>query len=380
MKDSLKLTELRTAINAMLGWQSTSGVSTAIIPVLPIIELIAEYALPDTTITVALTEFNPDSRMVLLPSSSSSSSSDRLCLIDRLANRVQLYVLSSSSSSSSAHRSLSASWIIPPSFVSGTVRCVIHCPLLHSSVPEPDRLLHLYVATGCSFHSLKLSETNGVVESRHLSGHLSLRGCHDGTANESRFRLLSALALSQDQTTLYACDTGNDRLTAVNTTTGTTRTVCTFQYSGPVACDWDRATNVQPFTYMYVGRSHAVDRVHVATGDITVCIPNNKKAFGGNEIICLPGSGKLIINSLVDSSLFVIDPRDRPPHLRRLTRSSSTKKQRLQSIPLAREWPDLQSVEPSGMCLNPHDRSLFLFDGGGSPCIFRCPLPEDLFV
>jgi hypothetical protein len=87
------------------------------------------------------------------------------------------------------------------------------------------------------------------------------------------------MALSGDEKTLYVCDYWNERVRSVDTSTGHTTPLVgnglrqSHDGAGtaaaildPLSCFWDRAANVEPFTYLYIRRTHTcMARVNVHT-------------------------------------------------------------------------------------------------------------------
>jgi sugar lactone lactonase YvrE len=157
-------------------------------------------------------------------------------------------------------------------------------------------------------------------EQRKLSGAINQSGYVDGNADTSRFRYPIGLALSADEKTLYVCDTGNQRIRAIDTASGNT---CTLAGSGkpenvdgigtaasiaaPQYCDWDRASDVEPFTHLCITASNTLRRLNCKTGQMTtIKCPEKIDPCG---IACLSGSGRIVISCDRTRCLWTVDPR-----------------------------------------------------------------------
>jgi hypothetical protein len=75
----------------------------------------------------------------------------------------------------------------------------------------------------------------------------------------------------------------------------------------PRLCDWDRASNVEPFTSLYITSEYALLRLNVNTGQLSnVNCGIDINPFG---IVCLSNSGKIVVSCLKTHGLWTIDRR-----------------------------------------------------------------------
>jgi hypothetical protein len=153
-----------------------------------------------------------------------------------------------------------------------------------------------------------------------LTGEPGVTGFADGKPDVSRFRGPLELALSQDEKTLYVCDQNSNRVRAVDTTSGDTHTAAgsgeyenvdgfgtAVSVAHPRSCDWDRASDVEPFTFLYVTSAYAMRRFNVKTGQMTTLKLSADITLSG--IACLPGSGVIVVSCCKTRCLWTIDPR-----------------------------------------------------------------------
>jgi sugar lactone lactonase YvrE len=220
-----------------------------------------------------------------------------------------------------------------------------------------------------------------------LSGHTGVCGFVDGTSDVSRFFWPNGLALSADEKALYVCDQFNHRVRMVDTTSGDT---CTVAGAGvranedgigrealiwsPRCCDWDRASDIEPFTSLYIAASHKLRRLNLKTGQMTSI--NCDDTIRPAGMICLSGSGLIIITCFNARRLWTLDPRTNA--MERLagalgltgpTKSAQT------------EWEDPLSIyfeRLSGIAWHKRDQSLLVVDSD-LHTVFRVPLPDRLF-
>jgi sugar lactone lactonase YvrE len=226
-------------------------------------------------------------------------------------------------------------------------------------------------------------------ERHKLSGANEKCGFADGNSHTSQFRAPSGLALSSDEKTLYVCDWGNNRIRAIDTASGDTRTVAgsgnsehldgigsTSSIHAPNFCDWDRASNIEPFTFLYVTARNTVRRLNVKTGQMTTLkCPDFLNPCG---IVCLSGSGIIVISCTDTHCLWTIDSRTNA--IERLagavTRSSSETSMKSQQI----EGEDPLSVRfgcPVGIAWHKSDRSILVVDEFAHTVV-RVPLSDRL--
>jgi hypothetical protein len=227
-----------------------------------------------------------------------------------------------------------------------------------------------------------------------LGGRIGI-GFADGNSKQSQFNHPTGLALSADEKTLYVCDTFNSRVRAIDTASTITRTVAGSGIANdddeegigtaaslchPSACDWNRASDVEPFTFLYFLTPLSIRCLNVKSGQVT------SLKFGVNirlsSFVCLPGSGALIISSEATCAIWAIDP-----HTGAAERLAGALRDDVAAGPSrttpAVEWDDPHSFpcshDLSGMVWNERDQSILLADQE-TAAVFRIPLPDRLFV
>jgi hypothetical protein len=213
-------------------------------------------------------------------------------------------------------------------------------------------------------------------------------GFADGDSTAARFYYPNGLALSADEKTLYVCDERNHRIRAVDTMNGHTRTVAgsgsrqnvngigvTASIGRPKHCDWDRASDIEADTYLYITAYNALRRLNVKTGETTTLKCSvNINPFG---IVCLPRSGIVVLSCIQTLCLWTIDPR------------ANNKMERLAgagrvwdtgAFETATEWEDPFSIHfrsAFSIALHERDQSILVADRTAHR-IVRVPLPDSV--
>jgi hypothetical protein len=143
----------------------------------------------------------------------------------------------------------------------------------------------------------------------------------------------------------------------------------------PFSCDWDRASDVKPFKFLYITVYDAVRRLNVKTGQMTTV-----KCSGDiypRGIVCLSGSGVIVLSCY--QNLWTIDPRtDTTERLAGALQHESTSSFDSKST----EWDDPFSVcfrGAYGMAWQERDQSILVADCHGHR-ILRVPVPDRLVV
>jgi sugar lactone lactonase YvrE len=211
----------------------------------------------------------------------------------------------------------------------------------------------------------------------------------DGDANTSRFYYPYGFALSADVATLYVCDEGTRRIRVIDVASATTRTLAgsgedmhedgigtAASIKWPLLCDWDRASDVEPFTSLYITAPTAVRRLNVKTGEMTTVKYNaNLDPVG---IVCLSGSGILILTCMMTHCMWTVDPRtQKVEHLAGVNTSvPSTSKvgQTEKGDPFS-----IRFFTPYGIALQECDQSILVPDSIAHT-VTRVPLPDRVFV
>jgi hypothetical protein len=206
-----------------------------------------------------------------------------------------------------------------------------------------------------------------------LGGRLGMPGFEDGNSNSSRFYEPHGLALSLDEKTLYVCDQENSCIRSIDTANGVTRTFTSSESSDrnslfePKCCDWDRASDVEPFTFLFICAAYAIGRLNVKTGEMTII---NLKEVHPLGIVCLSGSGIVVISGFQTRCLWTVDPRT--AKMERLTGAEAT--QSIVTEPDAIEWG-----YPCGLAWYERDQSVLVADSNAN-CVFRVPIPDHLLM
>jgi sugar lactone lactonase YvrE len=234
---------------------------------------------------------------------------------------------------------------------------------------------------------------SGTGKQRILGGNPDVPGMVDGPSDASRFSYPIGLALSADENTLYVCDQDNNRIRAIDTASGMTRIVAgcdsfdnmdglgtAAHIYAPHYCVWDRASDVEPFTFLYITAVYAVRRLNVKTGQMTTIKCTVKiNPFG---IVCLSGSGRIIISCIQTGCLWTIDPRTNT--MERIAGALRTGPVSAECHKLEEtqtEWNNplcLQFGALAGIAWYERDQSILVTDRD-LHTVFRVPLPDHFF-
>jgi hypothetical protein len=140
---------------------------------------------------------------------------------------------------------------------------------------------------------------------------------------------------------------------------------------------WDRAQSVEPDTFLYFTTPKNICRLNVKTSRLEVVFTGTGKDIIPYGIVCLPGSGIIILSCRDRGRIYMIDPRNKtqrhPIHL--------GGRDCMQYDPhRVVRWTDPFSIRfgQNGLLdYRPSDTSLFIMNGEGET--FRFPLPDPLF-
>jgi sugar lactone lactonase YvrE len=220
-----------------------------------------------------------------------------------------------------------------------------------------------------------------------LGGCPTQRGFYAGTSDVSRFHDPIGLALSTDEKTLYVCDSWNNRIRSIDTVNRITHTVAgSGEYMNadgtgvrasicsPRYCDWDRASDIEPFTFLYIASADAIRRLNVKTGEMATVKQTCDRKLAPVGIVCVSGSGMIIVTCGNTRCLWTIDPRTGTTEW---LAGSQTEQPLTPSQPDQTEWDPFAVHFTSlyGLALDEHEHSIFVVDLNART-VLRVPLPD----
>jgi hypothetical protein len=222
-----------------------------------------------------------------------------------------------------------------------------------------------------------------------LGGRPLIPAFADGNTGTSRFNYPKGLCISVNEMTLYVCDSSNYRIRAIDTASGESRTVAgcgdwknedgigtAVSIYNPRCCDWDRASDVEPFTFLYITAHYAVRRLNVKTGQMTTV--KCSKFVDPTGIVCLSGSGLIFLSCIDTRCLWTIDQRSNT--MKRLAGARTS--DRSASPSTETEWDQPFSVHfdrPYGIAWHERDQCILVTDQSAHT-VLRVPLPDHVFV